>query len=672
MSNLTTIDRLFYCRACDFYTLDRRNLDTHSSKQYVYILPLHSVSHPGFPSTGLKPIQCPHTIEVYDSPGSPTREVRCPYRTHDRSLLGRHRKKKHDHVPRTRKSAQRLTVFTYAPSLVRSSSTTTLRVKKPKQTPKTKDIKQGPKTSKTCRPCEDKKSNAAVLDAASTGSPSSSGTMAVAATQDISPDAHDQLTQGAPCNATGHFEIMLAPPNQGISPNANSQLALTPFPNASGYDNNVLMLHCPGISSSAHGQLAHTKVSNVSRYINMPVGAYQGIPESSNAHGQLAQNGLSNPVGRNFVPATRFPDNLSAIEYSGYVARLHATPYTISRESTLANALGHQMYTTSPVAVMSNTGFLTPPGHAFLDALGQSTYGVPQNTTGSTFGGFNNTISIAADQASMSTVVRSNPALHANWSTPYTKRVTARMPQNATGSSLSRFNRTTSIAPTQDVSRAVPPNFAASATRPTPYATSTTPGFNTVVPSQDTSATVPSNLAANANWTPSCTGSITAASVPQHATGSAFASVDNATLVTPFQDLSAVIPSNHAVNVNRSTSYAGSTTVRMPQNAADSDFASFDSITSVVPTQAMLTAVPSNPATNANQSMSHVGRSTAPTTAETHNTASTPQVDDIPTTSGVQTDDSDIPEGLELWYDTDSVRWKNAWAQCDAKLNLIN
>ena len=53
-------------------------------------------------STGEKVHQCPDVIKVLGPPGLKTREKQCPYKTNDRSLLNRHRKRWHEHKPRSR------------------------------------------------------------------------------------------------------------------------------------------------------------------------------------------------------------------------------------------------------------------------------------------------------------------------------------------------------------------------------------------------------------------------------------------------------------------------------------------------------------------------------------------------------------------------------------------
>ena len=53
-------------------------------------------------STGEKVHQCPDVIKVHGPAGLKTREKQCPYKTSDLSLLNRHRKRWHEHKPRSR------------------------------------------------------------------------------------------------------------------------------------------------------------------------------------------------------------------------------------------------------------------------------------------------------------------------------------------------------------------------------------------------------------------------------------------------------------------------------------------------------------------------------------------------------------------------------------------
>ncbi|KAG8221722.1 hypothetical protein J3R82DRAFT_2010 [Butyriboletus roseoflavus] len=97
---------LHHCPYCEFFTLDPRNLEVHIAKH-----------------TGEKNYACPDTIKVSELSGSVVEE-RCKYRTNDRSLLTKHRRKVHKYVPRRRASPQRDAAITFIPYTVPSSAAT--------------------------------------------------------------------------------------------------------------------------------------------------------------------------------------------------------------------------------------------------------------------------------------------------------------------------------------------------------------------------------------------------------------------------------------------------------------------------------------------------------------------------------------------------------------------
>ena len=69
------------------------------------------------PSTGEKRFTCPDTSRVHDEPGSAAREVQCSYQTNDRSLLTKHRIKRHGYIPRLRSlPTERPVSFTFVSS----------------------------------------------------------------------------------------------------------------------------------------------------------------------------------------------------------------------------------------------------------------------------------------------------------------------------------------------------------------------------------------------------------------------------------------------------------------------------------------------------------------------------------------------------------------------------
>ena len=249
-------------------------------------------AHLAPPSTGEKNIECPDTIRERDSPESPTREVPCPYRTHDRSLLTRHRKKKHAYIPRPRASPQRPTTVTFGSSATISASTTTRKttsnVEKPKQVQKQKDGVQRPEASQartahkakksTGREAEEKPklasmsqenvdehgllANASSVDAASSGSSSSTSTTSVAPHRGISPDAHGQLTHAESSYASNTTSVV---PNQGIS-NAYGHRDYVQSLDAAGYNNTLSVTANQGMPSNPRGLLAYTQspVANTS------------------------------------------------------------------------------------------------------------------------------------------------------------------------------------------------------------------------------------------------------------------------------------------------------------------------------------------------------------------------------------------------------------------------
>jgi hypothetical protein len=105
-------------------------------------------------STGEKIHYCPDTSQVLGTSESLNREERCNYSTHDPSLLTRHRKKTHGHIPHTRAPSKNTGTFEIVFENISSyyaatSSTTTSRARKPKRVRKPKAAAQRAKSTRT-------------------------------------------------------------------------------------------------------------------------------------------------------------------------------------------------------------------------------------------------------------------------------------------------------------------------------------------------------------------------------------------------------------------------------------------------------------------------------------------------------------------------------------------
>ncbi|KAF8132837.1 hypothetical protein EV363DRAFT_78773 [Boletus edulis] len=119
---------MLYCKweDCEFYTLSPRYFKIH--------LRTHK---------GEQPEECTDTITLFDPSGSCYREIQCPYKTHDPSLLSKHRQRAHDYkpIPRARPTPTDTLQFVHYNPLPSSGSTTddaTSRAGKPKRARKRK------------------------------------------------------------------------------------------------------------------------------------------------------------------------------------------------------------------------------------------------------------------------------------------------------------------------------------------------------------------------------------------------------------------------------------------------------------------------------------------------------------------------------------------------------
>ena len=333
-----------------------------------WLVDVHLVSF----STGLQLIECPDTVRVDGSLGSPTREAPCPYRTHDRSLLGKHRKKVHNYIPNSRNPRQGSSTLRFVPYPPLPSTapgrTTAPYAEEPRQ--ERKQIHQARGSRET------QASNATSSDAAGPSSSGSSKITILNPYRGISPNAHGQLTYGELRNADVHSgNVPVA--NQDIPPNP---LGHTGLSNVAGwkYNNNVLVTN-QGFSSNVHRQSTHTGFSNVPGYNNVStVRNHQGI--SLNAHGRLAHIQASNFTGYT-IPLAPYS---GAYGRSSYVSSLHAASHMprISSASSLAGALGPNVYTGSPAMVTYKNTVRASTAHAPLDAQGSTS--TSQNAASST------------------------------------------------------------------------------------------------------------------------------------------------------------------------------------------------------------------------------------------------------------------------------------------------
>ncbi|KAH0826350.1 hypothetical protein J3R83DRAFT_5308 [Lanmaoa asiatica] len=248
-----------------------------------------------FPSsTGEKKLKCPDTIKVHGPSGSIV-ESRCEYRTHDGSLLTKHRSRTHRYIPRPQAVPQRagtavtfefIHTFVHSFSATTSASAATSNVTSSVSKPKRMQIRDV--TVQRSKQSRDRVLASKVKDATSYAEHAASDTSPPSTSQGV--DEHEQPAYvessdtEVGSSSAGSNSTMSLVPNEYTSLNTRGEQAYVESPDAAGTlaassSDTISVVLNEDVSLDTDGQSANEESSHVADSSNIiPVVPSQGIP----------------------------------------------------------------------------------------------------------------------------------------------------------------------------------------------------------------------------------------------------------------------------------------------------------------------------------------------------------------------------------------------------------